>query len=365
MRLADTPITAMRLGRLTNALVSLGLIALAAFVLWDHARGALSLAGLLVAVTPAVIFFSTNLNPTGPEIASAVCFAASLLRLTRATHPPRWVWMALAASGVVLALSRSLGPVFVVVIMLAVAALTGPGRTRAAVASAPAAATAAAVSIAVACGAGLIWELRYQPHVPLGPRAIFDGLGPSFADLPRMPKEAVGVFGALDTFLPLTAYIVWWIMFAALLAGALYASRAFERASLLGLAVAVVVAALVLAAVYRQTGFDLQGRYLMPFAVILPLWAGELLYRNRDLLGGRAASTLLGGLVAGGALVQGVAWWTNARGVSGDGDWLFASDAGWVPPLGWWTWMVVVLSAAGAYVVAGLMASRAAAQPHP
>jgi hypothetical protein len=52
----------MRLGRLATAALSLGLIAVAAVALWDGARGALSLVGLVVAFTPSVLAFATALN---------------------------------------------------------------------------------------------------------------------------------------------------------------------------------------------------------------------------------------------------------------------------------------------------------------
>jgi hypothetical protein len=65
-------------------------------------------------------------------------------------------------------------------------------------------------------------------------------------------------------------------------------------------------------------------------------------------------------VAAGAATVHAAAWYAHGRRVSvgADGSWLLAPDAGWVPPLGWWTWTVVAIAAAGAYVAAGLMAAR-------
>jgi hypothetical protein len=120
MRVASEPQTAMRLGRIVNAALSLGLLFVAAMVLWDRSRGALSLVGLMVAVTPAVVFFGSILNPSGPELASAICFSACLLRLTRGPDCPRNVWVACGASGAVLGLGRSLGPAFVALLVFSV-----------------------------------------------------------------------------------------------------------------------------------------------------------------------------------------------------------------------------------------------------
>jgi hypothetical protein len=361
MRAAGAPETALRLGRLVNAALSLGLVFVAALVLWDRSSGALSLVGLMVAVTPAVVFFASILNPSGPELTSAVCFSACLLRLTRTSGGPGWVWLACAGSGAVLALSRSLGPIFVVTLVVAVVGLTGWRRATATLKATPRASVATAATIAVACAAGAFWERKYQPHVPWDPGTILDGLDPSIDNLWGLPKQAVGVFGGTDIFMPLTFYVVWWLLLAALLGTAFYLGSALERASLPALAVAIVLATLCLSAVSRQTGYELTARYILPFAVLLPLWAGELLNRHRGQLSRRATQGLIIAVAVGAAVVQAAAWYTHGRRVSVgvDGDWLFASHAGWVPSLGWWPWMAAVLAAACAYVLAGVKAGEA------
>ena len=111
--------------------MSLALLAAAGALLWDRARGARSLTRLIVAVSPAVVFFATTLSTSGPEISGAVCFTASLIRLSRADGASSWVWVLAAVSGTVLALSRSLGPLFIVVALVAALALAVPGRVGA------------------------------------------------------------------------------------------------------------------------------------------------------------------------------------------------------------------------------------------
>jgi hypothetical protein len=363
MRSTDEPLRALRLGRLTNAIICLGLLLVAALLLWDRSRGALALTGLAVAVTPEVVFFSTVLNPTGPEITAAICFVAALIRLTRGSGAPGWVWVACAASGGVLAMSRSLGPFFVAALVLTVAALAGRRDSLGAVSGARRPALLAAGAIAVAAAAGLVWELHYQPHVASGPAAIVRGLGPSLDVLLDFPKQAVGVFGALDTYLPLSLYIAWWVMFGALVGAAAIAGGRRARWSLLALFVAVIVVTLVVAAVYRQTGFILQTRYVLPFAVVLPLWAGELINRHRRQLSPRAAASLPLAFIGTAAVLHAIAWYANAKVVAAgpDAGWRFVSHADWVPPLGWWTWIAAAVAAATAYVLAGVAAARTAA----
>jgi Predicted membrane protein (DUF2142) len=351
MRPFDDPQTALRAGRLVNAALSIALLLVAALVLWDGSNGALSLTGLIVAVTPEIVFFASVLNPSGPELTSAICFSACLLRLTRSSSAPGWVWTVTAASGTVLALSRSLGPIFVVLLTASVAVLNGWRPALAALKSAPRASTATAVTVAIACAAGAFWERRYQPHVPYGPGAIVDGLGGSIDNLPGLPKQTVGVFGATDIFMPLIFYVVWWLMLAALLAAAFYVGRGLERAALPALAVGIVAATLVLSAIYRQIGYELAARYILPLAVILPLWAGELLARHRSRLPPSVARWMLLAFAGAAAVVHAAAWVTHGRHVSG-----------WTPPLGWWTWIVVVTAAAGAYAMAGVRAAQAIRQ---
>jgi hypothetical protein len=67
-------------------------------------------------------------------------------------------------------------------------------------------------------------------------------------------------------------------------------------------------------------GPDEPAHYVFPFAVLLPLWAGELLSRHRDRLDPRAARGLLVGIVAGAATVQAVAWYAYGRQISSGAD---------------------------------------------
>jgi hypothetical protein len=367
MRAAGDPLNAMRLGRVANAGLSLGLLVLAALVLWERSRGALSLVGLVVAVTPTVVFFATILNPSGPELTGAICFTACLLRLTRADDHPSWVWAACAGSGAVLATSRSLGPIFVVLLVASVVALSGWRRSRGAVRAAPRAAASAAAAVVLACLAGSLWERAYQPHVSSSPGTILENVDEVLDAFPRLPKHAVGVFAGFDIDLPGPLYLIWWVMLGALLVAALYVGRSRERVALVGLAGAVVVVTVLIGAAYAQTGFGLQGRYVLPFAVLLPLWAGELLNRRRERLAAGPARALLIGVTAGAATVHAGAWYTNGRYVSvaGKGGWLFPSDATWVPPLGWWTLTTLALAGAAMYLLAGWTASHAPLRAPP
>src|SRR4051794_7753356 len=146
-RSADSPQTALRLGRAAILAISVGLLVAAVWLLWSPLSPATSLLGLVAATTPMVLFVSSVLSPSGPEVAGAVCFAAALLRLRREQEPSAWVWAAAGVSGAVLASARALGPAFVALMLVSVA-LLGSARPRPTRAAAGAALLVAAGVIA-------------------------------------------------------------------------------------------------------------------------------------------------------------------------------------------------------------------------
>jgi hypothetical protein len=60
-----------------------------------------------------MVFFLAELSPGGNELAAVLCFAASIVRLSRRASPDRLAWVAFAAGRTVLALARSFGPYLV------------------------------------------------------------------------------------------------------------------------------------------------------------------------------------------------------------------------------------------------------------
>jgi hypothetical protein len=60
------------------------------------------------------------------------------------------------------------------------------------------------------------------------------------------------------------------------------------------------------------------------------------------------------------ALVQGVAWYANARyaAVGVDGPWNFIGEAQWSPPWGWEPWLGLVAAGAAIYGSVGMLELR-------
>ena len=361
---ADSPIPALRLGRLAGVLLALSLLALAVAAAWDARAPGLSLLGPALAVTPMVLFCSAILNGSSLEITAGIAFIACLLRLARDASPPTWAWAGAGLSGAAFALSRSAAPLWIGLAVLVVVAVHGPGATWRTLRAGARPAIAAVATIAVAIGANLIWERVYGPEVTVSLTNARYAFETGLDDLPRWLEEMVGRFGYLEFSLPLPVYIFWG---AATLAGVACALRWAPARGKVVLAVCVLaLAALPLAQyvlVQRHTGFGLQGRHVLPILVIVPLLAGELLRRNHERFAAARARHLIALSFAGIALVQFTAlYWNGRRSAVGlDGPFVFRGSVEWSPPLGWEVWLALAAAGAACVAAVGLLAAKAEA----
>lgn len=340
------PFWALRFGRLAAAVTCFGFLCLALLAIWDREAGALSLIGLIAAITPMAVFVCASLNPNGLEIASGTAFLSSLLRLTRSKDAPQWVWAAAPASGAVLALSRSLGWLWVALDIAVVVALYGTGTTRRIVRARKRHAFAAAAGLVAAVSGALAWSVAYAPGVSVDAGLFVRLLEPSLRVVPKHLSEIVGRFGWLDASMPKPSIIAWYGIILALLVTAL--SVADRRARLvLAATVAGGLAVLIFFSAWYQalSGIgDVQGRHVLPVVVAVPLVSGELLLRNRRALGARA-SRIVAGTAAIAATDHVIAWYSSARrqSIGADGLVFFLRAPEWSPPVGWWEWLIVVV----------------------
>jgi Predicted membrane protein (DUF2142) len=344
-RLGNDPLSAMMLARATTASICFALLCLAACVLWSEHSGGLSIVGLVAAVTPMVVFLSSQVSTSGPEAAACISFLAALLRLTRAEPPPRIVWTTIAAAGATLSLSRSLGPLWIAVAATVFAVSIG---CRAAVARMRAGGRRSGTAvIVVGCSlvASIAWEVRFQAHPKFHPHLLPHFLAVSVDELPGVARQWVGVFGWLDTDLPWGAYAAWGVMIVILVTLAFAVGSRRDRWILTTLVAAVPVLTVAIAStVLRQTAFGVQGRYVLGVVAGIPLFAAEVLLRERALLGRLRIGGVGAPVALVAAIVQGVAWYTNARryAVGIGGPLLFFKQSDWSPLGNWAPWMLVV-----------------------
>ena len=337
-------------GRLVVVAVSAILLALAAASLWSAAWRGWSTVGLLVAVSPMVVFLGSSFSPNGIEISGGVAMAAGAIAIARSADPRPVAWLALGAGGTVMSLARSTGPVWATCLLLLLVALSGLRGSLIRLRAGGRSAIAALVAIAVGCAATLLWDLAYMPAPPRPPQP--GRLLEAVAHLPELLRQSVGVFGWLDTAMPALAYTTWRVMLIALIGLALLVGTRRERLVLLGTTVAALAATIGLALVaVFPTGFGTQARYTLPLGVAVPMLAGEILARRRHRLAGLLPRRLPLAFALAAAAVHFIGWYANGRrhGVGTDGPLFFIGRGEWGPPLGWAVWAVV--AAAGATLV--------------
>ncbi len=358
-RLPARPEDALRVGRAANAALNIALLVAAAVMLFGGGRTPLRLAGLIVAVTPMVIFVGSTIAPSGPEIAAAVCFFAAVVGIAR-LEGSRFSWGAAAVAGTILAVSRSLGPVWIVIMALVVIAWRGWRPCRRAVREGGLWAAAAALAIAVASASTVVWEATVQPGVDFDGAYFVKQIRPSVADLPGIGRDLVGTFGWLDTRMPNLAYGTWALMLLALVGLALLRASGRERLVLLAVPLGLAAVSVAISAgILRQNGFGLQGRHVLALAIMLPILAADVVADKAGSVRERPRPLLLG-LAVPAMAVQAVGWYSNARraAVGTDGPVWFLGHSRWSPPGTWILLGAVVALATVAGVAAAWMASR-------
>ena len=281
-RAASTALGAIRILRTADAMTCLILLAIALLCAYDASRAGSSLLGVALAATPMALFLGGIFNPNSPEIFAGIAFGCSLIRLLRdEPSPPRWVYLGAAASGASLALARSLGPAWVALYLLAFALVAGNAKLRALWRGDRLRLLALTATLVVACAGNRFWDAAYGAHVRIAVAVSPDQQISSRMLLLELAKEAIGYFQYLDTPMPGFAYKLYALAFGSLMIAALWRATNRERLlfAICGVSTAVVPLVLYFA-VLRGGGFGLQGRYVLPYIVIAPLFAGELLRRH-------------------------------------------------------------------------------------
>jgi hypothetical protein len=371
LRAGDSPASALRLARLAVVLMTFALLAIALFALYDASAPLPSLLGLVLVVTPMVLFCGASLNGSATEIAGALAFFACLMRLARPGRPARRWWVLTALSGATLALSRSVSPFWLVLALLVALAWSG-ARPFAARWGREWGGRAAAAFLLVAVAVNRIWEALYGSHTLVDLSQLHAGLVAGAHEWWTALPDLVGKFGYLDVKLPLVVPVAWLALIGALIAAAAAVSGRRDRILLAVVLLAALVGPVVFyAVVLRPIDFGLQGRHVLPIVVALPLLAGEALYRRRDRADPRRLARFAVVALLAVAVMQPIAWYVNARiyAVGGAGPTWFLAHPAWSPPGGWWPWLITAvlggscLAAISLSAAADLRGRREAAVP--
>lgn len=332
------------LSRVASMLPCLCFLLLAVALLWGGTGS--SLLGLLAATSPMVLFTSAILNSSGIEITACLAFTAAVLRVSRTpARVPRWAWIAFGITGAVATVSWPLGPLFVIANLALFAALLGRHGLRE-IRSTPGRPQWIAMMTLVA--GGVLW-LIYSRVAGLSPARfgvspIVASLKGGFHQLGPVLRDVVGTFGSLTVHLPAAAYWIWWLLVLTMVAAAIRLGGHRERVLLVTVFLLVLAFPVLFWAWFdRFSGFGVGGREVLPILTLIPLLAGELIYRRSgEMIERRSIRLLVTAAISVIALFQAYAWWFNARETAGAPHTLrFYVHATWSPPLGWIPWIVI------------------------
>jgi hypothetical protein len=250
-----------------------------------------------------------------------------------------------------------MGPLWIASIVGAVVAMSGVRASLRATLKRVYWSTSAILTICAAILANRVWESLYGPRLVFDPAPLGASLLDGLNQLPRVLLEQIGVFDYLEFGMPSLSYTLWTALAVAVSTIAILVGNRRQRWFLTMLCGAVLaLPVLMVAATMRHTGFGLQGRYVLPFSIIVPLSAGEVLVRRYERLQALDAERLFLPFTAVAAVVQLVAWWTNAQrfAVGVGGPIWFVKAAEWRPPFGWWPWLLLALGGVSLSVTTAL-----------
>ncbi|WP_030232415.1 DUF2142 domain-containing protein [Streptomyces sp. NRRL S-350] len=336
---------AFYLMRLMSALICSALVASAVVSAAEWRRRSFTLLGVTTATTPMALFTFGVVNPSGPEIAAGILVWSAGLPMLMSPDP-HLLNRRLARLGVgalVLISIRPLGLIWFAGALFFGLLLARKGAL-AGVLGRKATWLWGALAV-VAAGAALLWSSGHPDNSVIDTPSDLTPLTAArktFDNGLLYMKQMVGYFGWLDAEPPAATLLVWCGVVIALMLFALCYARLRDTLAIVGVLVGIVVIPIAAQAMQaRQLGMIWQGRYLLPFAVGLPIMAAAICH-ERLPWGGFAWRRLL--VLSGFSLsvVNAAAFlWAlrrNAVGVDGP---LLISPAHWSPPGGWAVWLVL------------------------
>jgi hypothetical protein len=262
-------------------------------------------------------------------------------------------------------LARPIGPLWLLLAALVLLAATGPGRLFSLVRRSRRAAIAALGTLAAATALLLTLTAPHRPVLNLEPSLLPRFYGATLAELQLITQSEIGFFGWLDTPLPRLFYAAWAVLLGALVAAALILGTARQRVVLVAITLVSAALPLLLGTfLIGPAGWPggVQGRYVLPFTVSVPIGAGMTLAGSAERLRRFPPSLVVPALAVGLLTLQAYAWAQNSRryaiGLRAH-VWL-SSQVAWSPPSGWLPLVILVLAATAIGAVGAVVAAQAA-----
>ena len=332
----------VRVMRLLSGLLSIGFVGVG-LIAAKRSWGKRAVPVTLMALTPAALSLMGVINPQALEIGAAFCLWSTAGAVLGDDPPPPLSRWAFVASGVVLCLTRPLGPYLTAVILVAVALMVGIR---------PAVTALKRVEVVAVVAVGLVTTVLLASHgvtsldapdlarhVTLG-TTVKQTIGNSLNDI----RDSISLTGWLDTKLPGIATVFWISAMTVLVAG-LVISRAYREVAVLAfLAVALLgIETYVLYTQANSNGLNWQGRYGLPIYIGLPF----VVMARRPVIEARTLHLL----VVVFAAIQWVSlyWGLRRWSVGTDGPLFYPFREDWLPPLP--SVVILAVAAAGAWLV--------------
>jgi hypothetical protein len=272
--------TGWLLMRLASAVLCSAFLASAASVLMSMRRRPLVLAaGLFVGLTPLALNLAGAVNPSGLEIASAVCFWAVVLAMVHGTssRSTRQLVILGALSAVVLATCRETGCIFIVLAVVLSYLSADPTQREEFDRSTSA-------WIVLVCGgaatvAVAVWSVVFHSYVvfstpPAGGTGFVTSLRAGVGHVGKLLQQMIGYLGYLTVPTPLATEVCWAVALLVVVGLAVLSSRRVGMTIAIGCVLVVVIPLVAEILTYSKSGLgSWQGRYTLPLAVGLPLLA--------------------------------------------------------------------------------------------
>lgn len=341
--LLSTSGTTIYLMRLASVLINSLFLGLALALGLEMAENLVVAGGVLLAITPVVVYLSAVVEPNGLEASAALCLWTALALMmfgAKGGNPPPALVNAAGASATVLVLIRALSVAWMLAILIVMLGVALPPRTVRALrrqrrarrwAAAILAASVAAIAWVITQDALDVVPMKSQVGMP-----ALRGFMLALDDTPRYLAEMFGSFNPRGTVAPVALDLLFGGVLGALAASALWFGGKRARFAIMLILLGTVAAGPVLTTGSAQRyGVIWSGRYSLPFAVGLPILAAAVTSRRlgrQERFAGISAVFVGVGLVC---QIGGLYWLLRrfATGTGGPIDVLF-KHLSWEPPLG-------------------------------
>ncbi|MEV4611734.1 DUF2142 domain-containing protein [Kitasatospora sp. NPDC049258] len=359
--LVDGP-DGLYLMRLMSAVLCAALLASAVVTAAEWRRRSPALLGVFAAATPMALFMAGMENPSGGEIAAGILVWTALLSVLMSPDPLllNRRLARLGIGGLVLINIRPLGLIWFAGALAFGLLIRQRGVVRMVLRRKILWVWTALLVLSAA--GSLLWTAAHPDHSVIH---VWEGLTKSSAaretisNTPTYITQMLGFFGWLDPAAPTLSLTIWTGVLATLVVLGLSFGRKRAALAVVGMLIAIVlVPAIAQGSQAEKVGMIWQGRYLLPFAVGLPLMCA-MICASRAPGQGLPWRRLVAAAATGLAVADAAAFfWTLRRFAVGLwGPWL-PLHAHWAPPGGWVLWTVVYTLAAFAVVLPVLVSDR-------